>query len=99
MREYHYGAGGGAAAAAAAAIANAIKASGAIIKLERDQFIKILAKADSPVIVISETGFFKKKLQYLTCYKGLYFHCTSATPLSLPNKAEIITAKSIWVPA
>jgi hypothetical protein len=94
------GAGAAAAggAAAAAAIANAIKASGAIVRLEPDQFAKILAKLDAPVIVTGTTGIFTKKVQYLTNYKGLFFYCVSENPLVLPSKAEVVIAKSIWIP-
>jgi hypothetical protein len=93
-----YAGGGAAAAGAAAAMANAIKASGAIVRLEPDQFAKILAKQDAPVIVTGTTGVFTKKIQYLTSYKGLFFYCTSVNALPLPSRAEVVVAKSIWIP-
>ena len=46
-----YGGGATAAAAAAAAIANAIKASGSIVELAPDDFMKLLQRVkDAPVV-------------------------------------------------
>lgn len=93
------GAGAAAAAAAAAAIANAVKASGAIVQLEPEEFLKILARAKDPVVVMAEGGFFKTKYGYLTSYKGLDFYCLSEEVLPLPSGAELITAGKIWIPS
>jgi len=89
---------GGAAAAAAAAIANAIKASGAIINVESTDFMTILEKVDNPLVVCSESKFISTKYHYLTSYKGFIFYTKSATPLILRPSAEIIHAKKIWIP-
>lgn len=94
-----YGGGGAAAAAArAAAIAQAIKASGAIVRVEPPDFQSILTRASKPVVVLSEGGFLKRNYQYLTAYKGLIFFTKSPTPLQLPRDVELVTAKKIWVP-
>ena len=85
-------------AAAAAAIAAATKASGAIIRMTAEEFKRILNKRTDPVIVTAMTGVFKKKHQYLTNYKGLFFYTETPEALMLPNKAEVILAKRIWVP-
>jgi len=90
---------GNAGTAAAAAIAQAIKASGAIVSLEPDEFSKILAKAEKPLVVIARGGLIKQNYQYLTAYRGLIFFTTSKTELMLPGSVEIITAKKIWVPS
>jgi len=93
------GAAGGAAIAAAAAIANAIKASGAIVKLEPQEFIRILNKAENPLIVYAYSKvFFSIKHKYLTSYRGLFFYAESSTPLSLPGRTEKVVAKNIWIP-
>ncbi len=97
-----YAAGGAAAAAgagAAAQIAQAIKASGAIVRLEPNDFMTILSKCEYPLVVVAQAGIFKKHLQYLTGYKGLVFFTKSETPLPLTSDVEAITAKSIWIPA
>ena len=38
---------------AAAAIANAIKASGAIVQVDTNDFTVILSKADKPIVVVN----------------------------------------------
>jgi len=93
-----YNGGAAAGAAAAAAIANAVKAMGAIIKLTPEEFAKILAKIESPVVVQGKGGFLYRKHRYLTNYKGFFFFTQSNEPLQLPYKAEIVAASSIWVP-
>ncbi len=89
---------GTATVAGAAAIAEAIKASGAIIRLEASEFQKILSKSESPLIVTALGGVFSKKFLYLTNYKGLHFFCKSSTPIQLPSDAEIVQSKKIYIP-
>ena len=86
------------AAAAATAIANAIKASGAIVNVESTDFMTILAKMDRPLVVYSESKFISTKYHYLTSYKGLIFYTKSEMPLSLRPSTEIIRVKKIWIP-
>jgi hypothetical protein len=95
---YAGGGAAGAAAARAAAIAQAIKASGAIVRVEPDAFILILSKADRPVVVMAQGGLFKPNYQYLTAYKGLIFYTKSPAHLMLPGGVELIAAKQIWIP-
>ena len=93
-----YAGGATGAAVAAAAIAQAIRASGAIVRVEANDFVIILSKADKPVVVCATSGFRKKKHEYLTGYKGLVFYTKSNVPLQLPSEAELIVAKRIWIP-
>ncbi|MDH3252666.1 MAG: hypothetical protein OEM41_07725 [Ignavibacteria bacterium] len=90
------GAAGG--AAAAAAIANAIKASGAIVKVEPQDFALIIGRMEAPLVVLAGKTFWSPGFKYLTSYKGLAFFCKSPRELELPGTAELITAKSIWIP-
>jgi hypothetical protein len=83
-------------AAAYGAIAQAIKASGAIVKVEPEYFLQILKKES--LVVMYKGGFIKANYQYLTGYKGLVFFTKSPTPLSLPGGVELITSKQIWIP-
>ena len=92
-----YGA-GGVAAARAAAIAQAIKASGAIVKVEPEDFMKILSKTREPLVVMARGGFMKPKYQYLTAYKGLIFFTKSPAQLILPGGVELIVSNQIWIP-
>ncbi len=93
-----YAAGASGAVVAAAAIAQAIRASGAIVRLEANDFMIILSKADKLAVVCAVSGFRKKKHEYLTGYKGLVFYTKSNIPLQLPSEAELIVAKRIWIP-
>jgi len=84
--------------AAAAAIAQAIKASGAIVSMESTDFMTMVNKMDNPLVVCSESKFFSTKYHYLTAYKGLIFYTKSAMPLMLRPSAELIRARKIWIP-
>jgi hypothetical protein len=92
------GAESGAAVAIAAAIANAIKASGAVVRVTPENFQRVLAKAERPLVVLSTGGFFSKNYQYLTSYKGFAFFTKSGSPLELPPKIETVIADKIWIP-
>ena len=89
---------GGAAAAAAAAIAQAIKASGAIVKVKPEEFLKIVSRTENPLVVTAEGGLFGVNYQYLTSYKGLAFFTKSPDPLNLPSDVEVIVSGKIWIP-
>jgi hypothetical protein len=91
------GAAGG-AAAAAAAIANAIKASGTIVRVEAQAFASLLSRQEKPLVVHAMGGFFGSTHKYLCSYRGLAFFAESRERLRLPLDAEIIEAKSIWIP-
>lgn len=86
------------AAAAATVIANSIKASGAIVKVEPKDFQQIMGKVNKPLVVRAIGGVIRKNYQYLTAYKGLIFYTKSPSELSFPSDVEIILAKKIWVP-
>jgi len=88
---------GAGAAGAMAAIANAIKASGAIVRVEPQEFLNILSKVKEPLVVYSRAGFLTQH-KYLTSYKGLIFFAKSKEQLLIPASVEIVNAKKIWVP-
>lgn len=89
---------GASAAAVQAAIANAIKASGVVVRVSPEDFAKIVTKSEKPLLIYSTGGFFSKNHQYLTSYKGFAFFTKSGTPLDLSPKIEIIAADRIWIP-
>lgn len=91
-------AGGAGAAAAAAAIAQAIKASGVLVRLEPAEFQKIVGRTADPLVVTTTGGVFSRNYQYLMSYKGLAFFTKSAQPINLPPGAEIVAAGRIWLP-
>ncbi len=85
-------------AAAAAAIANAIKASGAIVRVAPADFRAILERQQEPLVVVAEGGFLTTVYRYLTSYKGLAFYTESRERIELPGRAEVVAAARIWIP-
>lgn len=86
------------AAAAAAAIAQAIKASGTIVRIEPPDFERLVRRLPNALVVHTIGGLFSKTNQYLTSYKGLAFYTKSRETLSLSSDCEVIEAKSMWMP-
>lgn len=86
------------AAAARAAMIQAVKASGTLVRVEPEEFNKLLAKMEAPLVVTATGGLFTRKFLYLTSYKGLAFFASSRTQLQLPYKAEVVAAGKIWMP-
>jgi hypothetical protein len=82
-----------------AAMIQAVKASGAIVKVKPDDFQMILGRTERPVVVTARGRFLAKGHKYLVSYGGLFFYTRSATPLQMPSRAEVIEAQSIWVPS
>ena len=87
-----------AAVIAAQMIAEAVKASGTVVKVEPAEFAKLLAKTDRPLVVYSEGGLLQTQYQYLMSYKGFAFFTKSAEQISLPRTAEVVIAEKIWIP-
>jgi hypothetical protein len=87
----------GGAAGAYVAMINAIKASGAIVEVEPNEFMEILIRAEEPLVVFSRAKWFVKN-KYMTSYKGLFFYTKTATLLPLPEEIEIVQSKKIWIP-
>jgi hypothetical protein len=87
-----------AAIIAAQMIADAVKASGTIVRVEPEEFAKILARTATPLVIYSEGGLLQTQYQYLTSYKGFAFFTKSAEQISLPSAAEVIVADKIWIP-
>ncbi len=84
----------------AAAIANAIKATGAIVRVSPEDFQEILRRARDPIVVVAESGaLWFTGHRYLTSYRGLAFYTTSRDAIPIPPGAEIIAASRIWVPS
>ena len=88
----------GAAGAAAAAIAQALKASGVLVRVAPAEFLRILRRQREPLVVHAKGGIFRTSYQYLTSYKGLAFFAKSPDPLDLPSGCETVLAGGIWIP-
>ncbi len=85
-------------AVAAAAIAQATKASGAIVDMDPVGFLAIVSRCEKPLVVVASGGLFHKSFRYLVGYKGLVFHTKSESEPMLPGRVEVVAAKSIWIP-
>ncbi|MDH3198312.1 MAG: hypothetical protein OEO21_08730 [Candidatus Krumholzibacteria bacterium] len=85
-------------AGAAAAAAEALKASGAIVRVEPERFEHLVSRIEEPLIVRAHSRFLGERWEYLTGYKGLVFYTKAKAPLNLPGRAEIMDAKSISIP-
>lgn len=84
--------------AAGAAVAQAIKASGAIVKISPEGFKTLLQRASSPLVVVSHGGVFSKKFEYLMGYKGLVFHTSSREQMGFTSGVEMVEVEKIWIP-
>jgi len=87
-----------AGAAAAVAIANAIKASGVLVRVDPQNFQSILRKIESPWVITAKGGLFSTKFRYMVSHKGFAFFTKSTDPLILPSNVELIAANKIWLP-
>lgn len=88
----------GAEVAALAAIAQAVKASGVLVRLGPEEFVKVLNRIEAPLVVVSPGRLFSRKTSYLTSCKGLAFFTKTPDRFPLPGGCEIIAAGSIWIP-
>ena len=86
------------AAAAQQAIQNAIKASGAIVKIDPNDFTGLISKMDNALIVEAPGSMFTRVWKYMTSYKGFLFYTKTKDRLSIPNRHELIKSRKIWVP-
>jgi hypothetical protein len=93
-----YGFGTAGAAAHAAAKANAIKASGAIVRLEPKEFAEIVKRSEKPLVVVARAGWPSKGYNYLTPYRGLVFYTKVRESLIMPSDVELIVCDRIWIP-
>ena len=85
-------------AAVIAAMADAVKASGTLVRVEPGEFAKILARTHAPLVVYAEGGLLQTNHQYLTSYKGFAFYTKASEQLSLPAQAEVVVAEKIYIP-
>lgn len=74
------------------------RASGAIVRVEPEDFLRILQRQPEPLVVHATGGFFSTSYRYLSSYKGLAFFTQSPAPLSLPNACELVRAQKLWMP-
>jgi len=93
-----YGAAGGTQAAVLSTIGQAIKASGSIIQVEKDEFEKVLAVTDQKLVAACPAKGLFGRNQYMVPYKGFVFYLKHRDLVRIPEGFEVITAKRIWNP-
>lgn len=93
-----YGAGAAAGGAAAAAAIQALRAMGVIVRVEPEQFARVLGRAEEPVVVTASGGWFSTSYSYVTTYKGLAFFTKAKEELPLPEGVELVEAEKIHMP-
>lgn len=86
------------AGASVGAAVEALRVSGAIVRLAPDDFVYLLSKCRDPLVVVNEGGFLTKSYRYLFGHKGLVFYTRSTEELSLPGGVEIVYARKLWMP-
>jgi len=86
------------AAVVAAMIANAIKASGTVVKIDPEEFVKVLNQAENPLVIYAQGGVISTNHQYLVSYKGFAFFTKADEEIPLPKGTEVIVAEKIWIP-
>ena len=92
---------GAAGVAAYVYVANATKASGAIVRLDPDEFMKIVSRAKGRLVVVSPArgGIFSRNNEYLMSYKGIFFYTKTPAPLNFPGDSELVNARGFWMPS
>ncbi len=86
------------AAEAAIIIANAIKASGTVVRIAPEEFTKILSRVEKPFVVYAEGGMISTNYQYMISYKGFAFYTKADEQIELPRNTEVVVADKIWLP-
>lgn len=94
---------GSAAVTAAASSAahqrlNAIRAFGVVVRMEPAEWLALVGRQERPLVVVSFGGVFRKRMRYLTTYRGLAFYTESAEDLTLPTTVERIDAAKLVLP-
>ena len=79
-------------------IAQANRATALLVRLEPEEFSKVLSRMKEPMVVVVEGGIFTTHYHYLTSYKGLPFYTKSDGQLQLPDGTEVVNAGSISLP-
>jgi hypothetical protein len=76
-----------------AEIAKAIMAYGSSVLLSPTDFVKIVTRQESPLVVFAmHSGIFSTRYAYLTAYRGLAFYCDSKTELVFEDNTEFVRA-------
>lgn len=86
------------AAVLTSVIAQAIKATGVVIEVSSENFLSVVERSESALIVHAKSKVIRTRHKYLTSYKGLAFYTKVAEPLDFVGKVELVEARKIWIP-
>jgi hypothetical protein len=75
-----------------------LKQAELVLRVDPENFLRIVAKAEKPLVICATGGFVSTNYRYLTSYKGFAFFTKTKTPLDLSPKIETILAEKIWIP-
>jgi len=85
--------------AAAHAAMQAIRASGAIVRVEARDFEGVVRKTGDAVVIRARPAMLSKQYQYMTSYRGFIFYTRTREQLRFASSVEVIEAKTIYTPA
>ena len=67
--------------------------------MKPEDFLQIAYRADDSLVVMATSKVFgKTSYKYIMGYKGLAFYTKSPSQLSFGSGAEVVHAKTIWIP-
>jgi hypothetical protein len=87
-----------AGSAAGHTLAQAVKATAGLLRVDAADFQSIVDRVENPIVVIAQGRFFSRSTRYLTSYRGFILYTQSREPLHIPARAEVLTASSLWLP-
>jgi len=91
------GASGG--AEAAAVVAQAIKASGVLVRVEAEDFVNLLLLEERPLVVVAEGRWWSGyRHRHMAGLRGLAFIADTDAPIPLPDHVDVVPAGRIWIP-
>jgi hypothetical protein len=82
-----------------AAMIQAIRASGAIVRVEARDFDRIVRSAGDALVIRARPSAFSRKYHYMTSYRGFIFYTRTREQLQFASSVEVIEAKTVYAPA
>ena len=74
----------------------ALGAMGFMVHVEPDVFLRLVSKADDPLVLHSRGGFMRKH-RWALAHRGYLFW--TATRDTMPMAVETVAVKRLWVPS
>ncbi len=65
------------------------------VHVKCEDFINIISKSETPLVIMTAEGFFTKIYKYATAYKGFVFFTESLDKLNFSKEIELIHALSL----